>query len=284
MNTEGRYDLIALDMDGTLLDSGKEILPATAQAIRRAQAAGKAVALCTGRALSEVRRYTDALPAIRYGVCMSGATLYDFGREEVIEQRCFSAEEFDAILAAVSGEERMILNLADGEIWADAEHFSRLADFHMEVYRENYDRVLHVLPSEEALLERTRSCSGKICVFHTGVEARERDMARCAALSCAPELARSELSNIELTPRGVTKGDGLVRLCAHLGTDISRAISVGDADNDLPVLSLAGLPVAMGNASERVKEICAVTVADNDHNGCAEAIERFLLGAEQVRR
>ena len=57
---------------------------------------------------------------------------------------------------------------------------------------------------------------------------------------------------------------------------------MGDADNDLPMLAAAGLAVAMGNANESVRAAADVVVADNDHDGVAEAIERFLLGGERA--
>ena len=54
---------------------------------------------------------------------------------------------------------------------------------------------------------------------------------------------------------------------------------MGDADNDAQVLQIAGLSVAMGNALPHIKELCDVVVADNDHDGCAEAVDRYLLEA-----
>ena len=57
-------------------------------------------------------------------------------------------------------------------------------------------------------------------------------------------------------------------------------IMVGDADNDLEALKASGLAVAMGNANEHVKKVCAVQVADNNHGGCAQAIRRYLLGED----
>ena len=76
----------------------------------------------------------------------------------------------------------------------------------------------------------------------------------------------------------MTKGTGLLALAAQLGISPEQTIAVGDADNDLPMLRAAGLGVAMGNANENARAAASVTVADNDHGGCAEAIRRFLLG------
>ena len=96
------------------------------------------------------------------------------------------------------------------------------------------------------------------------------------------ELARSETSSLEFSPAGVSKGSGLAELCHITGLPLEATIAVGDSDNDLPILERAGLAVAMGNARERVRQAAGAVVADNDHDGCAEAIRRFLLGDERA--
>ena len=65
--------------------------------------------------------------------------------------------------------------------------------------------------------------------------------------------------------------------CEIVKIPLEHTIAVGDSDNDVKMMKVAGLPVAMGNARECVREVCKVNVADNDHGGCAEAIYRYLL-------
>ncbi|MCR5606373.1 MAG: HAD-IIB family hydrolase, partial [Treponema sp.] len=91
------------------------------------------------------------------------------------------------------------------------------------------------------------------------------------------ELAYSEHFSLECTNKGVSKATGLIKLCEYLNINIEDTIAVGDAENDYAVLSTAGLSVAMGNAKESIKKICDVIVADNKHDGCAEAVEKYLL-------
>lgn len=91
------------------------------------------------------------------------------------------------------------------------------------------------------------------------------------------EMAFAEKSSLECSNKGITKGKGLMELCRILGISIEDTIAVGDADNDRDILLTAGLSIAMGNARESIKEICQVIVADNDHDGCAEAIYDYLL-------
>ena len=90
-------------------------------------------------------------------------------------------------------------------------------------------------------------------------------------------LANAETTSLEISAKNTTKGLGLQKLCEHLGISIDEAIAVGDADNDLDVLKRAGLSVAMGNANDNVKKIADVVVEDCDHDGCVQAIEKYLL-------
>ena len=73
-----KYKLAAFDMDGTFLDSHKEIRPSTADACKRASAAGKILAIDTGRAVSELTLYPFGEMGIRYGACTCGTVIYDF--------------------------------------------------------------------------------------------------------------------------------------------------------------------------------------------------------------
>ena len=89
----------------------------------------------------------------------------------------------------------------------------------------------------------------------------------------------AEENSLEVSPANVTKGTGLTWLCNHLGFGINKAIDVGDAENDIDAIATAGLGVAMANAIDKVKEIADVVLEnDCDHSGCAEAIEKYLLG------
>ena len=108
--------------------------------------------------------------------------------------------------------------------------------------------------------------------------AEDRDAAIASLAGEDVNIVYCEKHSIEITHASVTKGTGLLALAAQLGIPAEETIAVGDADNDLPMLRAAGLGVAMGNANENARAASDVTVADNDHDGCAEAIHRFLLG------
>ena len=86
-----------------------------------------------------------------------------------------------------------------------------------------------------------------------------------------------ESAGVEVNAIGVDKGSGLQALCRCLNIPISATIAIGDSENDRPLLRDAGLPLAMGNAIADVKDAARYVMPDCDHDGVAEAIERFLL-------
>ena len=88
----------------------------------------------------------------------------------------------------------------------------------------------------------------------------------------------SETTSLECAIAGINKGSGLKTLCGQLGIDPSACMAVGDANNDIPMFHVAGISVAMGNADVSVKAEADRTVADNDHDGCAEAIRLAIEG------
>ena len=115
----------------------------------------------------------------------------------------------------------------------------------------------------------------KINLYHQNEAARAETFEKLKDLSLS--FAFAETTSLEISPSNVTKGKGLIKLCDFLDIELSKTIAVGDADNDLDVLKTAGLAVAMKNANDNVKKICDVIVADNDHDGCKEAIEKYRI-------
>ena len=96
--------------------------------------------------------------------------------------------------------------------------------------------------------------------------------------ACPVEATSSLGCNLELNAPGVTKGQALLTLAGTLGYSREQVMACGDSDNDLAMIKAAGLGVAMGNAEPEVKAAADVIVSDNNHDGVAEAIHRFILG------
>ena len=114
------YKLAAFDMDGTLLDSNKEIRPSAIQACKRAAAAGKIIALDTGRAVTELTIFPFKEIGIRYGSCACGTVIYDFQLSEVLAARTIPAELVPLLVDASRQEDLMLQVMVDGISYVEA--------------------------------------------------------------------------------------------------------------------------------------------------------------------
>ena len=261
-------------MDGTLLNSEKKISEDILKAIHEAFAAGKEVALSTGRCVAELEEYFADMPKLRYLITTSGALVYDLKAKKTIYAKKLPVEAVQAILQAGTREVCMEHILTTDSI-AQADKIPHMDTYNMAHHQPMFERVATGVKDIRAWYSANPLPVEKAILHHGSVEARERSRERLKNLDI--EMVDSEIASLECSARGVTKGIGLEKLCEYLGISIDEAIAVGDADNDLDVLKHAGLAVAMGNANEHVKEISDVVVNDCDHDGCAQAIRNYLL-------
>ncbi len=273
-----KYRLIALDIDGTLLNSRKEIAPETAAAIRQAAEAGIAVVFCTGRAVSELEEFYPLLPEIRYAVFASGGGLYDIRKKETFSLHGIPRDQAEQVMAAAKPKDLMPqLVLADRDV-IQASHMANLEHYHMGIYRPLYEKAMTLTDDIFDFFASCRDEILKINLYHAEVAERVRTREQLARLQM--EKVYSEISSIECSALGANKGTGLLRLCGALGIPASACAAVGDAENDIPMLREAGLGIAMGNGNDAVKNAADRTVSDMDHGGCAEAIRMVLSSGE----
>ena len=132
------YLLAAFDMDGTLLNSGREIPASAIEACRRAWKAGKILALDTGRAVSELSLYPFSEMGIRYGACACGTVIYDFEARKVLATRTIPKELIPVLVEASRKEDLMFQAMIDGIGYVEAADVERMDHFRMGVYQPLY--------------------------------------------------------------------------------------------------------------------------------------------------
>ena len=270
------YELIALDMDGTLLDSHKEVAASSTAAIKEAVAAGKRVIVCSGRCPQMVSRYREFLPGLRYAVCCAGAVVYDFEKSRALRERDIEPGFVARALNICDAQCPYILEVTSGTGGLMEEREIKMSpSCGVGIYQPLYNET-------STFVEDAHECArtlpvSKLNMHFQSVEARDKSFELLKGYAHSMFVTKCERSSLEFTAAGADKGAGLDDLCALLGIDPAQTIAVGDADNDLAMMRVAGLAVAMGNANENARAAASVSVADNDHGGVAEAIERFLL-------
>ena len=264
--------LLALDLDGTLMDDDMVI---RSHRVRRAVAAahelGVVVTLATGRmfdfALPFARDLGITAPMICYqgGLIQapdSGVPLYRATMERALVREVLE-------LQAERGW-HFVLYAADDVFLTERRH--------PEVfYRDRLGERLVWVDDFRAVLEQHEPV--KFVVFVEPHETDRVEMALRQRFGGRMEVVRSHALIIEGNPPGVSKGDALRRLAAHLDIPQPEVMAVGDQDNDATMIAWAGVGVAMGNASPAVKAVADWIAPPLEKDGAAVAIERFVLGA-----
>lgn len=269
------YVLAALDMDGTLLNTAHETTAYTRNAICKAAAAGKITVLSTGRCLSELRDHLRALPGIQYVICENGACVYDIEREKAIRQISISPEDIEFVLETARRFDvtrQFFMNNQSYIECIDENTLKRhnIYDF-VSVFRTGSIYV-------KDLLECYRQEGGsieKINIYFATEADRERF---CGLLTDRNLLLAHSIGiGLEISPKDATKARGLEILCRYLNLPLSQVMAVGDGGNDVDIMRVAGLSVAMGNAIEEILALADVVTEDCNHDGAAKAIERYVM-------
>ncbi|TVX87099.1 Cof-type HAD-IIB family hydrolase [Paenibacillus agilis] len=242
-----KYALLALDMDGTLLDDDHVVSQETANAIAEAQQAGVTVMLSTGRAIQNALPYAEELGLNGPLIVVNGSEIWRNPQElymrylldrDAVQQMLNLSEKYDTWFWAYSTKALYNREKWSGEV--DQEDWLKFG-----YYNEDVDVLSSILAELQAI--------GGL------------------------ELTNSALTNIEINPAGISKASGIRTVCELLGIEMSQVVAVGDSLNDLAVIQQAGLGVAMGNAQDAVKQAADVVVASNNEHGVAEVIRRFIL-------
>ena len=268
------YKLIAFDLDGTLLDSKKRILPSSMEAIKEAVSCGKIVCIDTGRALCEIEPVMKEVPEIRYVVGASGGFIYDTYVQKYIFKSCMKAEDVKTIVQGSVGEDVQIVIMGETS-YSQYDKAHNMAKYQMGAYQSTYLKVFELPENVAEFYLNNPFDTFKINFYNQNPAQREMFKKKFANLPL--EVINSETSSLEITAKGVTKGSGLKELASFIEISLDEIIAVGDADNDIPMLEAAGFGIAMGNSNENVMRMADAVVSDNDSDGCAEAIIKYFL-------
>ena len=270
------YKLLALDMDGTLLTSRKDVSSRTRDALMALAARGVPIAFCTGRCFKELMDWPCELPFIRYGVLASGAVEYDFANKTTLEIDSLDTATILKVMQIASAEAPMMHVLGIHDSVARPDDVREMERFGMGVYKSMYEKICTYADDLEAWARTHEGEVVKVNFYHVDSQSRDRTRERLTRAHLPITLANAEEGSVECSAKGVSKAQGLGVLAAHLGIGLDEVVAVGDSDNDLAALSAVGMPVAMGNATDTIKGIAKLVVASNDDDGIAEVVDRLF--------
>jgi Cof subfamily protein (haloacid dehalogenase superfamily) len=265
------YKLVALDMDGTLLNSNKTISKENLKAIQNAKEKGVKVVLATGRPIKGIEKYLSELNLISendYAVAFNGAVVQNTKTGEVLSKTLMTINDV-GYLYNLSKELHLNIHISTltscitPKLNEYTQHEADLNGLDIEIsdfkhIDPNTTIVKVMFIDHESLLNNAiKKLPNEIYNKYTVV--------------------RSAPFFLEFINKEVNKGVGVDILAKNLGIKKEEVICMGDAGNDIHMIEYAGLGVAMGNAFPEIKKIANYITKTNEENGVAHAINKFIL-------
>jgi 5-amino-6-(5-phospho-D-ribitylamino)uracil phosphatase len=269
-----KYKLVVIDIDGTLLIRADEISAANKAVLAELNRRGVAVSLCTGRATPAARSVLNQLNLDGYHIFFDGALVFNPKTKDHIHVRAIDNR---LIARAVESAHRngiiMDLFTADG-YYAESESW-------VTQIRRDYFKVEPTLADFSRLPQNIVIIKGTLVVRtpeeKAGAERFRREFQDILHLSLTKTPAYPDIDFYNVLSPGVSKKTALEALLKHLDISADQVMSIGDGLNDVPIITAAGLGVAMGNAIPEVKAVARYITDDVDHDGVAKAINKFVL-------
>ena len=260
--------LLVSDVDGTLVDHNKEITPATVAAVKRLRAAGLDFTLISARPMSGLRPLLDTLSLDGDVAAFNGGII--FRRDgTIVSHATIPGDVARGVMAVAAGAK------VDTWVFADDRWYASDADGpHTASERRASAQEPVTVDDFDALLER----ADKITFVSDDEPALRALYERVhGAFGDRATVAQSQTYYLDVTATTANKGDGVATLAKALGVELSDTAVIGDQANDLPMLTRAGLPIAMGNAPDRVKAAAQEITRTNNEDGVAHAIDTIVL-------
>lgn len=266
------YKLIAIDIDGTLLNSSKEISPHTRYALLEAQRQGKRIILASGRHPVGVYPIASDLMLDRYGgyiMSFGGAKIIDCSTGQTVVSKLFPKEYLPDIVNVTKNSNITIMAHDDSKIYAN----SKVNDY-TDVEKDILKMEMTVV---EDFVSAVKFDINKLLLAGEPDELDRYQEILSRRYDGLLDVYKSAPYFLELMPFGVSKGSMLHLLLDKLGIDRNELVAFGDNYNDMTMIGYAGLGVAMENAEQEVKKIANYVCESNDNDGIASTIRKFVL-------
>ena len=288
------YKLIAIDLDGTLLNSYGQVSEKNKMVLNDAIEQGIEVVLASGRSSNSIKNIATDLKNAKYIICGNGSLIYDLQKEEIIYDKFIEKKkalqiiqicEQNSIYYNVYTENMVIAKTLENNVLFYHQENANKSDSKktkINLVENIYEYVDNL--ENENILKFTFSDKSSI-IFNSIIkklrEIKNIDVLDVAHMSrkiikSGTEEISLEYYYTEITSENVDKWNAIIWLAKNLNINESEIMAIGDNVNDKLMIQNAGLGVAMGNSAPYIKEIADEVVATNNEDGVAEAVEMSL--------
>ncbi len=261
----GHKKILALDLDGTLFDDNKSISPSILEGLKEAGKNNVIIAIATGRILKDTLSVLKEYDFACYLICSNGAVLKERYADSVIFVHVLDRDSaIEIIDYAIKEKEAMYI--CGKDFWGITRANQMIMDF---MAKQNLN--LNVIND-------TKELDGLEIISLTSVGNTEKIKEYIISNRLGVNYTDSVVNIMDIIPQGVSKGNALMMLADKLNCPPENIIAVGNYYNDIEMIEMAKIGVAMQNSPPQVKEIADyVTERSNNEEGVLEVLERFVL-------
>ncbi len=267
--------LIALDLDGTLLNSKKELTARNDAALRRAHELGAEIVVATGRFFEALPEHLRTLPYVRYFLSVNGAEVYDRETNSVLYRAEIPWQQAIEIMDYFDTLPVIYDCYMDDKAWMSAPMREVAVQYAWNEFYVGMMQMRRPVPDLKEFLRQTQMGVQKtMCLFlPEKMELRRELLQKLPGKFPNTVVTTSIPNNIEFNHKDATKAAGMLALAKQLGIAREETMAFGDDFNDISMLQAAGVGVAMANAFEEIQKAADVVTTDCDHDGVAAMLE-----------
>lgn len=289
------YKLVAIDLDGTLLDPYGQITERSKIAIQNAIDKGTKVVLASGRGVISVRNFANEVGTNEYAICGNGAIVYDFKEESIIYNKFLSKKkvlqlikicEENSIYYSIYTQNSIITKSLNYNVLFYHQENASKPDGKKTNICITEDVYQYVLNKKESDYTKITICDENNIIFNgiirklrevKGIDVLDVGHMSRKLMKLGTETHSIEYFYTEITNENTDKWNALDFLIRKLGIEREKVIAIGDNINDQTMLENAGLGIAMANSAPYIQKMADIVTESNNEDGVAKVIEKYIL-------
>src|SRR5690554_1409269 len=270
------YKMVAIDMDGTLLNEKKQVTDKTKEALVRAQLQGIKIVITTGRIFTSAKLYSDYIGLTTPIIACNGAIIKGIGSEDHFQTYPID-KEIIYQAANICEEMNLPYHLYSEDKIYSTNRWELYEFYHRDEIKidSNYSIVFEDIESSHSLYH----LGEEILKFNIWDDDESRIMMALTKIHGIQDafITSSSPNNIEITNAKATKGNAVKKIAEYFNIRREEVIAIGDSYNDISMIEYAGLGVAMDNAKKDIKDVANFITTSNDEDGIVDVFEKFIF-------
>lgn len=288
------YKLVTIDLDGTLLNSYGEISKENLEELQKSIDKGVEIVLTSGRVVSSIKNFANEIGRNNYLIAGNGSTIYDINEEKILYENVIPREKALQIIKICEENSIYYSVYTENFIITKSLNYNILFYSKENLKKDNLEKTninlvqdiySYFVENENKNISKISICDKDKIVF-SSIMKKLREIEEIDVLDVA-HMSRKYIENgtdvvpieyfyTEITNENVNKWEAIKFLIKRLNILPSEVISIGDNINDKEMLQNAGMGIAMGNSAPYIKDLAKDVTLDNNENGVAKALEKYL--------